>query len=55
MERTKRILVLGEAKVGKTWLLAQLFRDIHDSKRLAEQLNYQLLEQTTAASGDDSG
>jgi GTPase SAR1 family protein len=27
MEVTKRILVLGESKVGKTWLLKQLFAD----------------------------
>ena len=46
MERTKRVLVLGEAKVGKTWLLAQLFSDMNDQKRQAEQLNFQLLDQT---------
>ena len=36
MERVKRVLVLGEAKVGKTWLLAQLFGDINTNRRKQE-------------------
>jgi len=48
MERVKRVLVLGEAKVGKTWLLAQLFKDISSTKRANEQLTSQLAAQTDA-------
>jgi GTPase SAR1 family protein len=46
MERVKRVLVLGEAKVGKTWLLAQLFKDISSSKRQQEQMQHSLQDES---------
>ena len=50
MEKTKRILVLGESKVGKTWLMQQLFRDMSASNRIQEKFLEELHDQTTFAS-----
>ena len=54
MERTKKVLVLGEAKVGKTWLLAQLFKDISSIKRHQDTLRSEINEQIIFTSSNDN-